>query len=143
MLNLITSTDTDLDRQVRIADKQLGDFGASNRYGHHYFDPENPNSYKIDIILFAADDACMAALRKYAEDAFHEMDDTYRKYVIKQSEQYRTQYDAIITDGELVSRHSFRLPETIRVRFDKDGKEYSDHLFVDEKTGTARIEPNQ
>lgn len=142
VLNLITSTDTDLDRQVRIADKQLGDFGASNRYGHHYFDPENPNSYKIDIILFAADDACMAALRKYAEDAFHEMDDTYRKYVIKQSEQYRTQYDAIITDGELVSRHSFRLPETIRVRFDKDGKEYSDHLFVDEKTGTARIKLN-
>ena len=139
VLNLITSTDTDLDRQVRIADKQLGDFGVSNRYGHHYFDPENPNSYKIDIILFAADDACMAALRKYAEDAFHEMDDTYRKYVIKQSEQYRKQYDAIITDGELVSRHNFRLPETIRVRFDKDGKEYSNHLFVDEKTGTARI----
>ena len=42
------------------------------------------------------------------------MDDTYRKYVIKQSEQYRKQYDAIITDGELVSRHSFRLPEPIR-----------------------------
>lgn len=141
-LNLITSSDSDLDRQVAVADKQLGDFGVSNRYGDLYYDEEEPNRHKIDIILFAADDNCRAKLNRYAEDAFHKMDDDYRKYIIKISDSYRKKYHDIISDGDLVSKHSFRLPETVRVPDDAEGKEYRDHLFVDEKTGMAKIKLN-
>ena len=41
-----------------------------------------------------------------------------------------------------MSSHIFRLPEFIQVAQDKDGKDYPDHLFVSEETGTARFKLN-
>ena len=140
--SLFTTTDTDLDRQLRNADIKLGNFGISYEYGRKYYDDENPNSFKIDVILFAADDDCIAKLNRYSEDTFHRLNDENRKYVNKLSERFRKQYHDIIADGDPVSKHSFRLPETLRARQDKDGKAYDNHLFVDEKTGTATIKLN-
>ena len=111
-------------------------------YGRKYYDDENPNSFKIDVILFAADDDCIAKLNRYSEDTFHRLNDENRKYVNKLSERFRKQYHDIIADGDPVSKHSFRLPETLRARQDKDGKAYDNHLFVDEETGTATIRLN-
>ena len=140
--SMFTTTDSDLDRQLRNADIKLGNFGISNEYGRHYLDEENPNSFKIDVILFAADDDCIAQLNRYAEDTFHRLNDENRKYVNKLSERYRKQYHDIIADGDPVSKHSFRLPETLRVKEDKDGREYDNHLFVDEESGVAKIKLN-
>lgn len=139
--SLFTTTDTDLDRQLRNADVKLGNFGISYEYGRKYYDDDNPNAFKIDVILFAADDDCIAQLNKYSEKMFHDLNDANRKYVIACSEKYRKQYHDIIADGDTVSKHSFRLPETVRARQDADGKEYENHLFVNDD-GYATIKLN-
>ena len=140
--SLFTTTDTDLDRQLRNADIRLGNFGISYEYGRKYYDDDNPNGFKIDVILFAADDDCIAKLNRYSEDTFHRLNDENRKYVNKLSERFRKQYHDIIADGDPVSKHSFRLPEILRALQDRDGKAYDNHLFVDEETGTATIKLN-
>ena len=139
--NLFTTSENDLDRQLRIADTKLGGYGFTNVYGREFCDPTDPTVYKIDCILFAADDDCMAKLHKYAEEKFHNLDDQYRKYVVNKSEQCKQQYFEIAADSDIVSKHNFSLPGTISVRIDEDGKEYYNHLFADDE-GVAKIKLN-
>lgn len=134
-------SESDLDRQLRIADAKLGSFGFPNAYGRRFYDENDPAAYKIDCILFAADDDCMAALGSYAEKTFHALNDQYRRLVVKKSDQCKRQYYDIIADGDIVSKHSFSLPETISIRVDEGGKEYYDHLYADED-GCAKIKLN-
>ena len=141
--DLFTTTDTDIDRQFRLAETKLGSEGVANEYGRQYFDVDDPNAYKIDVIIFAADDECIQSLCKYAEVKFHSLNDTYRRYIARiDSDRFRRQYDNIVSDGDLVSKHNFRLPETIQVAYEDGGKEYSDHLFVNANTGTAVMKLN-
>ena len=63
------------------------------------------NAYKIDCILFAADDNCIANLNRYAEKKFHELNDKYRRYVVGKSEKCRKQYDDIVANSDIVSKH--------------------------------------
>ena len=130
---------SELDRQLRIADAKLAGFGIPTNYGEQYFDPENPDVFKIDCILFVLDEDCMAKLNQYAEKKFHQLDNDNRRYIVEQSEALKKQYNAITSNGDELSKHSFSLPETIIIQEDPNGKEYSNHLFIDEKTGTAKI----
>ncbi len=134
-------SESDLDRQLRIAEAKLGGFGFTTRYGTRFRDEDDPSGFKIDCILFAADDDCMASLGSYAEKQFHALNDKYRRNVAKKQDQYKRQYDDIIANGDVVSKHSFSLPEIINVRVDEDGKEYYDHLYADEN-GLAKIKLN-
>ena len=141
--DLFTTTDTDIDRQFRLAETKLGSEGVANEYGRQYFDVDEPNAYKIDVIIFAADDECIKSLHTYAEAKFHNLNDTYRRYIAKiDSDRFRRQYDSIVSDGDIVSKHNFRLPETIQVAHEDGGKEYSNHLFVNANTGTAVMKLN-
>ena len=139
--DFFTASESDLDRQLRAADAKLGGYGFPNVYGNRYYDYENPSVFKVDCILFAADDDCIAKLNRYAEEKFHGLNDQYRKYIVNKSEKYKKQYSDIIADGDVVSKHNFTLPETINVRIEKDGKEFDNHLFADEK-GIASIKLN-
>lgn len=141
--DLFTTTDTDIDRQFRLAETKLGSEGVANEYGRRYFDADEPNAYKIDVIIFAADDECIKNLHTYAEAKFHSLNDTYRRYIARiDSDRFRRQYDSIVSDGDIVSKHNFRLPETIQVAHEDGGKEYSTHLFVNANTGTAVMKLN-
>lgn len=141
--DLFTTTDTDIDRQLRLAETKLGSEGVANEYGRQYFDVDEPNAYKIDVIIFAADDVCIKSLHTYAEAKFHNLNDTYRRYIARiDSDRFRRQYDSIVSDGDIVSKHNFRLPETIQVAHEDGGKEYSNHLFVNANTGTAVMKLN-
>jgi len=141
--DLFTTTDTDIDRQFRLAETKLGSEGVANEYGRQYFDVGEPNAYKIDVIIFAADDECIKSLHTYAEAKFHSLNDTYRRYIARiDSDRFRRQYDSIVSDGDIVSKHNFRLPETIQVAHEDGGKEYSNHLFVNANTGTAVMKLN-
>ena len=141
--DLFTTTDTDIDRQFRLAETKLGSEGVANEYGRQYFDVDEPNAYKIDVIIFAADDECIKSLHAYAEAKFHSLNDTYRRYIAKiDSDRFRRQYDSIVSDGDIVSKHNFRLPETIQVAHEDGGKEYCNHLFVNANTGTAVMKLN-
>lgn len=141
--DLFTTTDTDIDRQFRLAETKLGSEGVANEYGSQYFDADEPNAYKIDVIIFAADDECIKRLHTYAEAKFHSLNDAYRRYIAKiDFDRFRRQYDSIVSDGDIVSKHNFRLPETIQVAHEDGGKEYSNHLFVNANTGTAVMKLN-
>ncbi len=101
---------------------------SCNRYFFEHF----PRRLKIDCILFAADEECIANLNRYAEKKFHELNDRYRKYLVSKSDKCRRQYSDIIEDGDAVSKHNFTLPEIISVKVEKDGKRYDNHLFADD-----------
>ena len=139
--DLFATTETDLDRQLRAADAKMGGYGFPFVYGRRFLDFDNPNAFKVDCILFAADEECMRQLNTYAEKKFHDLNDQYRKYVVSKSERCRKQYSDIIADGDVVSKHNFTLPETISAKVESGGKQYQDHLFANED-GVATIRLN-
>lgn len=139
--DFFATAESDIDRQLRAVDAKLGGYGFPYVYGRRFIDFDNPNAFKIDCILYAADDECMRELNKYAEEKFHALDDKYRKYLVSKSEKCRKQYSDIIRDGDEVSKHNFTLPETISARLEVGGEVYTDHLFADEE-GKAKIKLN-
>lgn len=141
--NMFVTTDADLDRQFSIAEAKLKSDGIANAYlGKFCVDYDFIDDYKIDVILFVANNECMANLEKYSKKRFHEFKDEYRRRIAKEgSARIKKEYDRIVSDGDKVSEHNFTLPETISVTTDGDGKEYSNHLFVDD-TGKAKIKLN-
>ncbi|MBT1035458.1 hypothetical protein KJY78_03715 [Canibacter sp. lx-45] len=128
------STNADIDRQFRAAETKLGSEGIGNEYLNAYFESFDLVSLKIDVILFATDDECIAKLNAYAKQKFHELNDRYRRYMTKLTESYRKQYDRIVSDGDIISKHNFRLPETITVAHDAGGQKYFNHLFVNDES---------
>ncbi len=141
--DLFTTTDTDIERQFRIADAKLGNEGIGMAYGNKYTSFSDLTAFKVDVILFVADEDCMNKLHSYAEARFHGLNDDYRRYIATiDSEKIRRQYDSIVSDGDVVSKHNFRLPETIQVPHEAGGKEYRDHLFVNDDTGVATMKLN-
>lgn len=139
--DLLMTSESDLDRQLRAADARLGGYGFPFVYGRRFIDFNNPNEFKIDCILFAADDECIKKLNNYAEKKFHDFNDKYRKYVVSKSEKCKKQYSDIVADGDLISKHNFTLPETISAKIEQGGEAYIDHLFADEN-GKAVIKLN-
>lgn len=144
--DLFTTSETDLDRQLRAADAKMGGCGFPVAYGRYLLstssiDFDNLNSFKIDCILFAFDSECIVQLNKYAEKKFHELNDQYRKYIAVKPEKCRKQYSDIVADGDEISKHNFTLPETISAKVDMNGTEFRDHLFVN-ASGYARIKLN-
>lgn len=139
--DLFSASETDLDRQLRAADAKLGGYGFPFVYGRRFIDFDNPNAFKIDCILFAADEECIRTLNKYAETKFHALNDKYRKYVVSKSEKCRKQYSDIVANGDIISKHNFTLPETISARVEKGGDVFRDHLYADAE-GNARIKLN-
>lgn len=141
--DMFTTTDTDIERQFQIADVKLGREGIGMAYGNKYMNMADVTAFKVDVILFVANDECMNRLHSYAEVRFHGLNDDYRRYIATiDSEKIRKEYDSIVSDGDPVSKHNFRLPETIQVPHEAGGKEYRDHLFVSEATGTAKLKLN-
>lgn len=141
--DLFTTTDTDIERQFRIADAKLGNEGIGMAYGNKYMGFSDVTAFKVDVILFVADEDCMNKLHSYAEARFHGLNDDYRRYIATiDSEKIRRQYDSIVSDGDVVSKHNFRLPETIQVPHEAGGKGYRDHLFVNDDTGVATMKLN-
>lgn len=141
LYHFMSTTDTDIDRQFRRAENKLGNEGVGNKYGKYFYDSDDPNAFKIDVILYASDDDCISRLMAYAERAFHKMNDDYRRKIVGLEERFIKQYNTIVSDADIVSKHNFRLPETITQPREVNGKDYTDHLFVD-GTGVARINLN-
>lgn len=141
LYHFMSTTDTDIDRQYRRAENKLGNEGVGNKYGKYFYNPDDPNAFKIDVILYASDDDCIGRLMAYAERTFHKMNDDYRRKIVGLEESFIKQYNTIVSDGDIVSKHNFRLPETITQPREINGKDYTDHLFVD-GSGVARINLN-
>lgn len=134
-------SDSDLDRQVRAAEAKMCNYGFCNLYGKKYIDENDPNAYKIDFILFVADEECMSDLNAYAKSKFGEFVDKYRIYIVNKSEKCKNEFDKISSNSDLVSKHNLSLPESITVKEDVGGKEYRNHLFANDQ-GISKIKLN-
>lgn len=128
---LFSATDTDLDRQLRLADSKLHNEGIAQLYGNLFYNPDNENEFKIDVILFAVEQNCIDGLIEYAKNKFHDLVDQYRRQIVTLDERDQEKYNRIVSNGDEVSEHNFRLPENINVSLETNGKKYKKHLFVD------------
>ncbi len=135
------TTDADIDRQFRLAETKLGNEGISQKYVSSYYDNNEIDNLKLEVILFVASENFGEALHTFAKTRFHQLNDKYRRYMVKQHDRFQTQYDKIVSDGDVVSKNNFRLPETISSTNDKGGTRYSNHLFVNDE-GFATIKLN-
>jgi len=139
--DLVFTTDADIERQFRLAENRLNNEGIGLAYVKRYADEDEVLNLKIQVIIFAANPSCMDDLNDYAKEKFHDLNDANRRRTVTLPEKFKKKYDDIVSDGDLVSKHSFRLPETIRVPHETEGTLYSNHLFVDD-SGTALINLN-
>ncbi|MBP3856864.1 MAG: DEAD/DEAH box helicase family protein [Ruminiclostridium sp.] len=139
--DLVSTTDTDIERQFRLAETRLGNEGVANAYVNKYYNTDDVIELKIHVIIFAANADCMSNLNKYAKDKFHDLNDANRRRTVTLPEKFKRKYDDIVSDGDIISKHNFRVPETIRVPHESEGTLYSNHLFVDD-SGTALINLN-
>ena len=140
--NLFVTTDADIERQFKQAESKLKSFGIANAYLKTCKDWDNLDDYKIDVIIFAANNNSLIQLENFAKIRFHELNDNYRHNIAKLSANVKREYEKIVADSDIVTEHNFNLPETINVPHDNDGKNYSDHLFVDKTTGAVFIKLN-
>ena len=141
--NMFSESDVDVERQLRIAEKKLGNEGVANAYGRKYDNPDNQNIYKVDVILYVCDEDQMKMLHEYAKEEYHKLNDKYRQKTTRLSDALKTQYRNIVRDSAEVSNIPFYLSENIAFHSDENGDEYDDHLFVDELTGTVKIKLNR
>lgn len=139
--DIFSTTDTDIERQFRSAETRLGNEGVANAYVNRYYNYDEVLNLKIHIIIFAANTDCMDALTSYAKEKFHALNDANRRRTVTLPERFRKNYDAIVSYGDTISKHNFRLPETIRVPHESEGLLYANHLFVDD-SGFAVINLN-
>ena len=139
--DLLSTTDTDIERQFRLAEARLGNEGVGYAYCNRYYEENDILSNKIDVIIFAADSNCMDGLHEYAKGKFHALNDDNRRRTVTLADRFKKKYDDIVSDGDIVSKHNFRLPETIRIPHETEGSVYSNHLFVDD-SGTVVINLN-
>ena len=141
--NYTLFSENDLDRQLRNADAVLGKFGFSDIYGGRYYDDDDPNSYKIDFVLFAADDDCREKVRAYAKSKLQDFVNRYRVRIANSNnDTLKKKWHDILADSDEISEQNFAIPENISVREDPDGTEYDDHLLASEQTGIAKIKLN-
>lgn len=139
--DLFSTTDTDIERQFRLAETRLGNEGVANAYVKRYYDEDEVLNLKIHVIIFVANSDCMDALNEYAREKFHDLNDANRRRTVTLPERFKKKYDDIVSDGDIISKHNFRLPETIRIPHESAGRLYSNHLFVND-SGTALIDLN-
>ena len=138
--DLFSSTDLDIERRFRAADPILGSEGIGNKYGNKYYDEDDPNAYRIDVIIYASDPACINDLHDYAKDRFNGLRDEYRRKIATLTERYRTQFKTITSDSDILSEQNLELPVSANMG-KPEGENYPDHLYLD-SSGKARISLN-
>ena len=136
----LLNDDSNLDMQFRAADATLGRKGIGDVYGRLYADEDDDSSYMIDVILFANDTAALENLNVFAKKRFLELHRRFRLLVAnKCSESVKDEYRKIVSNSDEVSSHAYHLPLDYSYVSDPKGKEYQDHLYVNNATRSIKI----
>lgn len=137
------ATDIDIERQFKQAERQLGTQGIGQRYLEKYYDEDNPNQSRIDVILFVVDETSQEQLEIFARNTFHELSDKYRVYTTRLDEESQKRYVRIVSSSDKVSERNLRLPDQFyeSILDDKDGITFDNHLYLNSE-GVARIKLN-
>ncbi len=140
--DLYSESSVDLDRQLRSAEKILGDGGVCAAYGKKYGDIDDFDTFKVDLILFASDPEALKALHSFSKERYFQLNDKFRLSINSLSDELKTKYRDIVRDSAEVTDVPFFLSENISVHTDSDGIDYKSHLYVADETGTAKIKLN-
>ena len=76
-------------------------------------------------------------MQQFSKERFYNLKDMFRLTFAHMEEKWRKRYENIVADGDPVSQKSFHLPDYISIQSSEGGTSFSDHLFVDEATGTV------
>lgn len=137
--DLFSKTDAGLNHQYQQAETLLCGEGIGRKYADKYEDEkEDENTYMYDVILYVADQHQQDLLMDYAKNEFYRLADLYRPMSKNIPEKARQQYNSLVSQGSVISKHLFQLPDTINVDLDNDGEACCDHLFVNSE-GTAKF----
>lgn len=132
--------DGNVDIQFRAADATLGKKGIGDMYGKLYATDEDETSYMVDVILFANDESALEDLNIWAKKRFLDLHKKYRLLIAnKCNEATVNEYKKIVSNSSEVSPHVYHLPLDYSYVSDPNGKEYRDHLYVNNATGSIRI----
>lgn len=142
-MDLLSTTDTDVERQFKVAEKKLKNEGVGMAYGKKYGDIENTNLFRLDVIMFVSDVEAMGRLMEYAEKRYHKLIDENRSRIRTLPEKHRTRYRNIVNDGDCISSHDYHLPMVVeKYPLSPNGTVYTKHLYVDEKSGSVTFKLN-
>ncbi len=132
--------DSNLDLQFRAADATLGRKGIGDMYGKLYATEDDETSYMIDVILFANDAAALEELNVFAKKRFLDLHKKYRQIVAnKCTDVVVGEYKKIVSNSDEVTSHAYHLPLDYSYVSDPNGKEYQDHLYVNNSTRSIKI----
>lgn len=131
--SLFSTTDTDIERQFELAESKLGREGVGMKYGEKYGDPNDDLSFKIDVILFAAEASNLDELQNWAKGRFHALKTKHRMSFVHAENKVREEYEAIVRDGDAVSEFPLYLPYDIQVPTDNDGEVFYNHLYANDR----------
>ena len=140
--DIYTSTNADIERQLKKADDTLGSQGVDKGYIRSHYGEKEIEDLMIDVIIFASNKTNIDALNAFAETKYHDLRDTYRRKFDLQPEKIRKQYRDITYNGDKITPQSFRLSDTVLLEKAQKGEDYPNHLFVNPETGVAKIDLN-
>ena len=141
-IDMASASDSDIERQFRLAESRLKGEGIGLDYRSSHYDPEDPNRASVEVILFAADEACWSRLQNYAKDKFQRLADAYRVAISCSADlSLREKYNEIVNNSDQVSRGLFFLPFEAAFPTDQDGDYYENHLYAN-REGKAKIKLN-
>ena len=81
--------------------------GIGGLYADKYEDEDDEYAYMYDVILYAADEHQRDIRMDYARTEFNRLADLYRPKTKSISENYRLQYNNLVTLGSKISKHLF------------------------------------
>lgn len=139
--SLFSTTDSDIDRQLRLSESQLGNLGIAMKYADLYGDSDDDLTFKVDVILFTSLPANREHLQDWSKVKFHELSNQYRRQFVTGPQSLKDEYQRIIKDGDAVSEGILDLPKTIEIVRNPEGQIYTDHLYGDSE-GKAQFKLN-
>lgn len=137
--NLFSKTYSGLEHQFKQAEAVLCNEGIGGLYADKYEDEDDEYAYMYDVILYAADEHQRDIRMKYAEKEFIRLANLYRPLSKDLPENYRIEYDNLISEGEEPLPRILKLSDNPEFDLDIKGETCKDHLFVNEQ-GTATFD---
>ena len=140
--NLFSVNEDDAERQYDFAVGKLVDETVAFRYLEKYGDADL-NVAKLEVMMFAFDNACADAVEKFATKKYREYVAAYRSRFATVAPDFKDMYNDIASAADEISEQNFDLPKVMTdLPRAEDGIDYADHLFVDAESGVARIKLN-
>lgn len=139
---ILYTSASDIDKQFKVAEKRLGDFGIGTKYGIFLKKKYgNALNFKTDVILYVASSPDKK-IEEIASKKFYELTDKYRRAFAQKSSEIRKRFDKITADADVVSCQNLELPKAIESNFDANAQKYYDHLYINPQKGYAQIDLN-